>query len=108
MSPGISEFLDGKLDSESERADMLKGEENVKDAGGGQRVHKVIHNYNSETVATVYDDGRNRVPDRITVPGLSRELEDYVETEKNLGFKLLNTEQEFGKAVQRLATLRHV
>ena len=44
MPPGISEFLDGKLDSESERAHMLKGEECVKDAGGGQRVHKVIHN----------------------------------------------------------------
>ena len=101
MPPGSSEFLDGKLDSESERADMLKGED-VKDAGGGQRVHKVIHNYNSGTVVTVYDDGRNRVPDRIADPGLSRELEDYVETEKNLSFKLLNTEQEFGKAVQRL------
>jgi len=100
MSPGISEFLDGKLDSESERADMLKGEEYVKDAGGGQRVHKVIHNYNSGTVVTVYDDGRNRVQDRIADPGLSRELEDYVQTEKNLSFKLLNTEQEFGKAVQ--------
>jgi len=102
MSPGISEFLDGKLDSESERADMLKGEEYVKDAGGGQRVHKVIHNYNSGTFVTVYDDGRNRVQDRIADPGLSRELEDYVQTEKNLSFKLLNTEQEFGKAVQRL------
>lgn len=100
MPPGMSEFLDGKLDSGSERADMLKGEEYVKVAGGGQRVHKVIHDYNNGKVVTVYDNGRNGVPDGTADPGLSQELEDYVETEKNLSSKLLTTEQEFGKAVQ--------
>ena len=47
MPPGSSEFLDGKLDSESERADMLKGDEYVKDTGGNQRVHKVINKEHS-------------------------------------------------------------
>ena len=95
MPPGISEFQDEKLDSGSGRADALKGEEYVKVAGGGQRFYKIQHDYKNGKVTTVYDDGRNEVPDGTA---------DDVESDKLYAFQkeLQETQKEIEKLTKRL------
>jgi len=115
MSPGISEFLDGKLDSESERADMLKGEEYLArrienvvkavEAATRKRVRevKISQHGGVNTINTIMDDERWMFEN----PRL------FEESNSVAGFNDLNklqesqvalqeAQKEIGKLIQRL------